>query len=478
MPLLGQMGNQTDVMASMSKLLAMAVEPQDVLTFKQAVQAMSERSLLGHIQFGSFCSGSGIGDLALHIISETLARTYELELPKMSCAFLCELDKRKAEWLEQLHVSPLIFRDVLSMGNDRAFEWLSGVSQKIPEVQILFFGFSCKDLSRLNTNHASSSEYVLTTFAEYVKNPDAAKFQPEQLVENPLQGSTAGTLIGACQYVRRVLPEVVLMENVVGVSLIMGPIRDFYEKLGYAFFCSNVVDPTRFGCPNNRPRVYFGARRRSTLITKVASYEEEVLLQLKRLQDGFARQVPMPLESFLLDAGDTYFADLARSVVSEDTCSSDAWLATHQHVFATAGCMRPSQQQVADFAADIKESAMRQLFLALPLRSKEVAWYASVMAPPTGREFTVDLSQGIERANVAQDDSSLGNVRLLTFTGRSITWLVRARRFLSGRERLAMHGMSLRSTTQHGSDTLLGDLAGNSFSAPCFMAAVFSACRP
>eukprot|EP00972_Heterocapsa_arctica_P008428 1231123-Heterocapsa_arctica.AAC.1 len=74
----------------------------------------------------------------------------------------------------------------------------------------------------------------------------------------------------------------------------------------------------------------------------------------------------------------------------------------------------------------------------------------------------LDLSQSIDRANV---NTAADSPRIHCFTEGSITWCVRARRFLSGRERLAMHGISKRSMTKHAQDSMLSDLAGNSFSA-------------
>ncbi len=97
---------------------------------------------------------------------------------------------------------------------------------------------------------------------------------------------------------------------------------------------------------------------------------------------------------------------------------------------------------------------------------QELVYYVTFIVPHSGPEVAIDVSQSIERVRRTLDEA--GDVTLQTFTARTQMWLVRSRRFFSGRERLAMHGISLRSQSQHADDMLLGDLAGNSYSAMVF----------
>eukprot|EP00974_Lingulodinium_polyedra_P031590 3040766-Lingulodinium_polyedra.AAC.1 len=65
---------------------------------------------------------------------------------------------------------------------------------------------------------------------------------------------------------------------------------------------------------------------------------------------------------------------------------------------------------------------MAKLFLQLPLRSQEIAYFAAVVATSSGPEVTVDLSQTIERAHVSTKESST-SASLQCFTTRSLPWM-------------------------------------------------------
>ena len=115
--------------------------------------------------------------------------------------------------------------------------------------------------------------------------------------------------------------------------------------------------------------------------------------------------------------------------------------------------------------------------MAQPTREQEVVYFATMVAPRTGPDVAIDVSQALNRLR-GLDQEQGSNGHLSTFTTSTKLWLVRARRVISGRERLAMHGLSLRSWTKHASDSLLGDMAGNSFHAMAFIIALIASCRP
>ena len=97
-------------------------------------------------------------------------------------------------------------------------------------------------------------------------------------------------------------------------------------------------------------------------------------------------------------------------------------------------------------------------------RSPSTVWAAESTAH---EDYGIDLSQSISRfpRNVIHGG------KMSCFTGSSMFWLIFARRPFSGREELAMQGISRRVMTQGLSDRLLGELAGNAFSTPCCMVA-------
>ena len=219
-PLEGALQDDTDIMKSMAKQLAMAMRESDLDDFVQTLEGMRSRASDGQIHFGSMCTGSGLGDVSVHDVLEVLSRL-DPRVGSMVCDFACELDPKKAKWLIDLKLAPKVFSDVTQMGLERTYDWVSGAHQKIPEVAFCFFGFSCKDLSQMNENAKAMTAYVIEILEEFFADPDAEKFSPENLAANPLKGSTAGTLIGALHYVRKHSPELVIMENVLGVLKIL-----------------------------------------------------------------------------------------------------------------------------------------------------------------------------------------------------------------------------------------------------------------
>ena len=160
----------------------------------------------------------------------------------------------------------------------------------------------------------------------------------------------------------------------------------------------------------------------------------------------------MVLEDFLLGVEHPYYASLLSGGGSvDDTSTSEGtWVDQHERAFQSI---------------NVQQSQ----------RAQEVAYFASLTIPPVGPEQSIDLSQSIDRVNVTDNDD--GDSRLGCFTARSVICLARARRLMTGRERLAMHGLSLPLCEEFGFDLALADLAGNSFSATSFMVAFLAGCR-
>lgn len=474
-PLNGRLTDDTDMLASMSKLVAMNTSESALQVFSTAIRGMRSRSLDGTIHFGTFCTGSGLGDLALHAIMDILCRS-DPQLGNMACKFVCENCPKKAEWLMALNLANIVFKDVTQMGLEMAYDWQSKKLQPIPDVQFIFFGFSCKDLSRMNSDVDAMTRYVIDVIARFIAAPDSPEFDPHALAETPLLGTTAGTLIGALQYIRKRLPDLVLMENVVGVLCIVELIREFLVKHGYSFFCSEKLDPKMFACPNHRPRIYMGGKRCLTLASPL-TYSADVLQQIQNFADSFMDEAPVRFESFLLSSDSPYYLEMAaKSSVCEDTSANEKWPSVHADYFNSIGLSRPSAQTLRSFATSLPSAGMKEWLMAQPARVQEMIYFASCIVPPSGPEVAVDVSQTIERTQVNME--SEGDIRLHCFTARTQLWLVRSHRLFSGREMLAMHGISRRCLTKHADDALLGDMAGNSFSAVCFLVAFVSSCQP
>ena len=174
----------------------------------------------------------------------------------------------------------------------------------------------------------------------------------------------------------------------------------------------------------------------------------------------------MSVSSCLLPADSEYFAaeceGIPRTHVDDDY---KGWVKHHTNLFAEKNMRRPSAAQLDSFADGLCSPGMAAWFKSIALREKEVAWYWSSLAKPTDEESYVDLSQSIYRSS-----PMVG--AMMTFTEYCRPWMVTAQRILTGREMLALQGMSPRSMTRGTSDNTLCVLAGNAFNASCAMGAL------
>ena len=194
----------------------------------------------------------------------------------------------------------------------------------------------------------------------------------------------------------------------------------------------------------------------------------------------------MPLEMFLLDASDSYLHDILTGMrgIWRGGATDELWHGSpqflwhiqHAEAFSGVGLQRPSRASLEQYASGGPVSCAAW-FLQQPLRKQEVAFFAAVTCPPAGPEMTVDIGQDIRRVHVATSRSASDAAAVQCFCEKSEPWLVRARRYLTGRERLAIHGISLREVTKVENDGFLAALAGHSFSAPVFMSAFVAGCQ-
>ena len=258
----------------------------------------------------------------------------------------------------------------------------------------------------------------------------------------------------------------VIMEHVTKVEAILDMLAEFFSMIGYQFHATDKLVPEAFRIPNSRPRFYmfvcrvrcFPILNRSPLPARVDQFVHSMLSDL-------APRPMLPVEQFALPDGTTYFDSQAKACagheVDEDVGA--LWPAKHVEVFGRHGQNRPSSAEMRAFRNSLACS-VKKWFDSKSQREQEVAYFASVVLEKSGIK-SVDLSQCLTRCS-----PSIG--RLNCFTGSSDLWLTAGRRPFSGREQLAMQGISLRSMTEGVDDEVLGTMAGNAFSGPCVMGAI------
>ena len=406
------------------------------------------------VRFGSMCTGSGMG----HESGQAFfGRARKLvSLPPITHPFACESNGPIAKRRIRLGMADLVFKDICQMGQDTALEWSSEDFVQIPECDVLDLGFSCRDLSGMNTLVNEMTAYVIRTLTQFIKDPDA---------ELPdLEGTTIPTLLGALRYVLARRPAIVCMENVSNVMVIIDLLKAFFGGINYSFMWTGELDPTLFRIPMKRPRVYMVAYRKNAFdsVGEEAQWAtfKDLVARLRRQY----QQMPMQeITAFLLPSGHQYFEDALASLPNPG--AGGMWEEKHNSMYTSEGMQRPNDRQLQEFARAFPFPCFSDSFLARPQREKEVAYFYSVMALKGAfgsGEIAVDLSQCISRQSPKLN-------MLGCFTRSSLSWLAVSRRFMTGRERLAIQGMSRPEHSADCNDTMLGQLAGNAYHGNAIM---------
>jgi len=141
------------------------------------------------LRIGTMCSGTDAPVLVARALERALGERSGISFEH---AFSAEKDVTKQDFLRaNFPDCPYIFMDVCHMGRQRAFDAISCTAQPIPgDLDLLMAGFSCKDLSMMNSYRKTLAE----------------------------MGTSGSTLRGVLDYIERYRPRMVLLENVWAIA--------------------------------------------------------------------------------------------------------------------------------------------------------------------------------------------------------------------------------------------------------------------
>eukprot|EP00435_Cladocopium_sp_Y103_P031375 s1198_g7.t3 len=209
------------------------------------------------LRIGTMCSGTD----APVLVARALERALKPEGSQLAFdhVFSVEFDSKKQEFLKaNFPECPLLFRDCTQMGRKRALEVLSKKPQPVPgNLDILVAGFSCKDLSMMNSYRKTLQE----------------------------MGQSGSTLRGILDYVERYRPKLVLLENVYAIAkrnsigfrqveLVLEGLKARGYAAGY-----RLMNSCDYFLPQIRHRIWMWAIRISE--TSPASIEESRVMRDK-----------------------------------------------------------------------------------------------------------------------------------------------------------------------------------------------------
>ena len=278
-------------------------------------------------------------------------------------------------------------------------------------------------------------------------------------------GTTGTTLSGLTSYVERHRPPIVLMENVAGLlcktssGRPVDALKVIFGKLGYDLRWA-VLNSADYWLPQSRKRIWLWATLAQS--TPVDAYDG-VMSDLKQMRSSS----PFAIQMFL-DADQKEIEAAARCRrVSAGSRQQKAkrqlkWPGLHEAYKKKFG-IRQKHGEVDD--------ALK----SMPRREADVIdvwteiWQRDGL-DPAADEIFADVSQGLPRVPRA-----LGMIPWLCPSAHM--WSTVRKRFLTGREKLALQGIHCGKDFPNWSvfsDQVLSDLAGNSFSATVCQAVTFA----
>ena len=209
--------------------------------------------------------------------------------------------------------------------------------------------------------------------------------------------------------------------------------------------------------------------KRTIYVKDVDSFQADIDVFMGKLLRNISEAPCCSIYDFLLPSDTSYYDKwcVGAAVQPHPDPIAD-WVKDHEQAYHAAGMVRPSWEALANFAKSIPIGAQGRWFISRPLREQEIAFFFSTTTKETTIERYIDVNESIKRITPM-------NGVVPCFTSNALTWLVVARRFMSGRERMAVQGLSKPEHLCLTPEPLQANMAGNAFSAPCVMAATVAA---
>jgi hypothetical protein len=103
-----------DMLTVVAKNIALGIPYSALLSISNGFDRLCKLAPNGKIRIASACSGSGIGDVSLHVLVHTLSNVINLDPTCVQTVFACESNPKKAQFLIDTLDMPIVFSDVRS----------------------------------------------------------------------------------------------------------------------------------------------------------------------------------------------------------------------------------------------------------------------------------------------------------------------------------------------------------------------------
>lgn len=421
------------------------------------------------LRLGTLCSGTDSPALVLKHLGKVLGKV--MGTPNRFAfehVFSCELDEQKQEFLMKNFDMEFLFSDCTQMGRGRAWDVKSQSVQDVPgDVDVLAAGFSCKDLSFMNSYRKTLEE----------------------------MGQSGATLRGCFDYVERYRPRLVILENVFAidradqhglkqVNIVMEGLR----ARGYAA-AYNLCNSCDYYVPQVRHRIWMWGVRLTeeqpppgavdAMVAKAIKAGAAVAPRVRQLLRMLEEPSALHFDDFMLPDDDPRVQDFSRQMCAKGCRQREKTKANADKTAKRSENAKLTWQQKysmhrskLDYAQERPYTSERgarwkmmlndRLLELLDLKCLDVMNDQS----KDPREFPMlwDLLQSVERvpgSRVRRDRQNYAQCLLPP----SLLWHTVRHRFVIGQEKLRIQGIfdeDLRDLASFP-QLLLGDLAGNAF---------------
>ena len=418
------------------------------------------------ITWASLCSGSE----GIHFVMEAMQEAYRAAGIQVTLQqqFACEYDEQNQKWILELagkkENAPCLFASIKQLDGAAAKCLRHKGTCAIGEVDVLVYGFSCKDLSRQNPNRAKS-----------LKDPENI------LAQGVTPGGSAQTFRQSLKYIDKHPPGMIILENVDGMDDNKDAPEGSDMDLCLAEFSARgyesqafLMDNNEFGLPASRRRFYIVFLRTtgSTSLSLHGRSISAIFETLKKLVNVCRRQAPCA-STVLLPGDDPAVAKWLQCLVSKTSerslSSPGAWSEHHMREFQSLG--RRVGQGVP---VHVSKSPW---FQTLSRREQSCLEHAITEQPDL---FMVDVSQSLKRTRFSFKEQNLHVAPAMMPI--QIMWIHASQlkaygqpcgRLLLGREALLMQGFPINKVMEaieNTSEEHLRRMAGNSFGFPVVLA--------
>lgn len=325
-------------------------------------------SLRRPIRIATACSGTDLCIPVLQTLEAVLLDIFSMN-NFMRCEMFehcwsCEKEGFKQRFICEVHKVDHLYEDLTQLGCTTGYNLITGAVEHIPSFDLLICGWSCKDISMLNTKRIKDSDQLIGS-----------------------HGTSGTTFHGTVSIVETHRPKAIIMENVLGVlrsasdaitgasgpdtaieggqetdwvddDLITDKMRDYitkvFNQIGYVihFRQLNACD---HGFPQSRRRAYMIAVRRDAagLGDRASQGSLAMLKEIDAAYDNLGKPMMQPIENFLLEdvEREEWQAFSEPKEVADDAPLAKRkklqWAALHDRLFSAKGFLWPPSAEVS-----------------------------------------------------------------------------------------------------------------------------------